>query len=156
MQYEYTFLHACLLSQGNNPNKCYFSYCRCHPVPHSVFPVLITHRVPRGTVAAPAHTVTHPSVDTQAGLQATVSVVTTGAGLVAVKPRPAWLARALAFQWVTASQWTEENMVTWVSTINTQLNKSKSYKQQQHHFKTIMSLCVCKLLCVAVCVCTLC
>lgn len=59
-------------------------------------------RVPRGTVAAPAHTVTHPSVDTQAGLQATMAVVTTGAGLVAVKPRPAWLARALAFQWVTA------------------------------------------------------
>lgn len=62
---------------------------------------MIPH-IPSNTLAVTAHAVTHTSIHTQAGIQATVAVETTSTGLVAVESCPAWLARALAFHWVTA------------------------------------------------------
>lgn len=58
-----------------------------------------------GTVAPASGAVTHPSVHTQARLQAAVAVEAQWAGLVAEQPRPPWQARALSFHWVAAGEW---------------------------------------------------
>lgn len=55
-----------------------------------------------GALASPGGAVTHASVHTKTRLQAAVTVETVSAGLVAVKPRPPRLARALSFHWVAA------------------------------------------------------
>lgn len=59
-------------------------------------------RVRRGAVAEPRLAVTGAPIQTEAGLLAAGTKVSLGAGLVAVKPGPACLARALAGHWVAA------------------------------------------------------
>lgn len=49
-----------------------------------------------------SHSVTHPSVYTQAGAQTAVAIVTVCAGFVAEQPSPAGLTRALSVERMTA------------------------------------------------------
>lgn len=62
------------------------------------------HREPGGAVTLARGAVARASVHAQTRLQAAVAVEALSAGLVAVKPRPPRLARALALHWVTAGQ----------------------------------------------------
>lgn len=62
------------------------------------------HREARCTMALAGGAITHPSIHTQAGLQAAVTVEAVRAGLVTEQPRPPGLARAFPFHRVAAGQ----------------------------------------------------
>lgn len=57
--------------------------------------------VSRCTLTQTTDSITHPTVHTQAGLQATIPIVSVSTGLVTEEPRPPRLACALSLQWVT-------------------------------------------------------
>lgn len=61
-----------------------------------------THRISWRTVALAGHRVTHPSIHTEAGLQATITIVTICTGFITVQPRPPRLTGTLPLQRVTA------------------------------------------------------
>lgn len=78
--------------------NCIVSYCRRFVCDR----VCATHRISGRTVALAGHRVTHPSIHTEAGLQATVTIVTICTGFITVQPRPPRLTGTLPLQRVTA------------------------------------------------------
>lgn len=66
-----------------------------------------------GTSAAPSDAVAVGTILTGTRQLAAIAIVASGAGLIAVVARPAWLAGANSSYWVAAEQMREEERTVW-------------------------------------------